>query len=366
MGFNNKNGLRICIVSEQLAVGGAERCSALLSQFFEKNNCRVHHVIVIDKVMYDYSGELLNLGKLKGNSIFNKINRLKVFYRFFKNNTFDFIIDTRVIHKQWQEYFIAKYIFNAPSIKMVHSFMLDLYFSKMKSLGKIIYSDFFKIVAVSNEINNEITKEYHYKTVQTIYNPLDFEVINSLANENTVSEKDYILAVGSMNNNFKQFDILLNCYSKSSLPKNNINLIILGDGKLKHELISLCKTLNISNNVIFKGFVSNPYQYYKNALCTVLTSKNEGFPTVLIESLACETPVVSFNCYSGPSEIITNYENGILVENQNQEKMIEAMNEIISNKSLYLHLKSNAKHSVEKFSIDKIGNQWLQLFNSMK
>ena len=50
---------------------------------------------------------------------------------------------------------------------------------------------------------------------------------------------------------------------------------------------------------------------------------------------------------------------------KNKEKMIIAMNEMVSNKKLYLHCKNNAKSSVEKFSIQNIGNQWLQLFNSL-
>ena len=54
-----------------------------------------------------------------------------------------------------------------------------------------------------------------------------------------------------------------------------------------------------------------------------------------------------------------------MVENQNKNKMILAMNEMISNKNLYLHCKNNAKPSVEKFDIQYIGNQWLQLFNSI-
>ena len=142
-------------------------------------------------------------------------------------------------------------------------------------------------------------------------------------------------------------------------------MIILGEGDLISEYGKQVLSLNLENKIIFKGKIENPFPYYKKATFTVLTSKNEGFPTVLLESLACETPVVSFDCQSGPNEIIINNENGILVENQNKEKMIVAMNEMISNKKLYLHCKNNAKSSVEKFSIQNIGNQWLQLFNSL-
>ena len=93
-----KKEYKICLISEQLASGGAERAAALLSQFFVSNNIKVHHVIVIDKIGYDFSGELLNLGKLKNqrNGVFNKLKRFWVLRRFLNSNRFDYIIDFRV------------------------------------------------------------------------------------------------------------------------------------------------------------------------------------------------------------------------------------------------------------------------------
>lgn len=359
---------RICIVSEQLAGGGAERCSAVLSQFFVANNCSVHHIIVIDKVEYEYSGELLNLGKLKGVE-FNwsdRMLRFKVLHRFFRKNKFDFIIDTRVVNRQLQEYFITKFVYNAPLISMVHSFMTELYFPKNKYLAKTIFSKAKKIIAVSDAITDKIKREYYYNQVQTIYNPIDSIYIEKQSKEDLKLDYNFVVAVGNMNTNVKQFDQLIDCYSKSDLPKLGIKLVILGEGSLKNEYINQVKKIKLEDKIIFNGKTANPFPYYKNAIFTLLTSKNEGFPTVLLESLVCETPVIAYDCQSGPNEIIANNENGILVENQNQQKMIAAINEMVSNKNLYLHCKKNAKTSVEKFSIQNVGNQWLQLFNSLK
>ena len=132
-----KKKFRLCMVSDQLATGGAERCASLLSNYFVQNQCEVHHVIVVDKIEYEYSGEVLNLGKLKNNSngFFNRLKRFQVLKEFYATNKFDFIIDFRVKRHQFQEFFIANYIYKSPIIVMVHSYMTDLYFLKSKYLA---------------------------------------------------------------------------------------------------------------------------------------------------------------------------------------------------------------------------------------
>ena len=85
-----------------------------------------------------------------------------------------------------------------------------------------------------------------------------------------------------------------------------------------------------------------------------------------MKALGSNIPVIAFNCESEPSEIVINKGNGILVKNQDFNQFKEAMNEMISNKELYLHCKQNAKSSVERFSLENIGKQWLQLFNELR
>jgi len=82
---------------------------------------------------------------------------------------------------------------------------------------------------------------------------------------------------------------------------------------------------------------------------------------VLLESLKLGTPVVSFNCTSGPNEIIRHNQNGLLVEDQNFEKYKEALNTLTSNEALYSSCKNNAQSSVEKFNTVSIMREWKEI-----
>ena len=118
---------------------------------------------------------------------------------------------------------------------------------------------------------------------------------------------------------------------------------------------------NLSDKVKFISKQTNPFPYVKKAMFTVLTSKFEGFPRVIIESLALGTPVVSVNCKSGPEEIITNESNGLLVENNNIRLLSEAMNRMILEDDLYSICKKNAKKSIEHLSLENISKEWHKL-----
>lgn len=359
--MTQKKIYKICLISEQLATGGAERCAALLSQFFESKNIKVHHIVVIDKIEYEFAGELLNLGTHKSvsNSIFNKLKRFWILREYLKKHSFDFIIDFRVKNQQFQELIITKLIYNSPYVMTIHSYMTELYFPKWQFLARKIYAEAYGIVTVSEKIKERISKELSYEKLRVIYNPISIEDIQKRSKEKNNLDFDYVLGVGRMDDNIKQFDKLITAYSKSILPRQKIKLVLLGDGPVRKKLEEHVKFQALEEHVQFIGWKENPFPYMKKALFTILSSKNEGFGNVLVESLACQTPVVSFDCLSGPSEIITNKYNGLLVKNQNVEKLAQAINLMIEDKELYRFCKQNALDSVLRFSLENIGNQWL-------
>jgi N-acetylgalactosamine-N,N'-diacetylbacillosaminyl-diphospho-undecaprenol 4-alpha-N-acetylgalactosaminyltransferase len=348
------------LVTVTLSDGGAERCAALLSNYFENQDIEVYHVVFSGKVAYDYSGKLFHLEHLKDkrNSWWSRSKRFFALKQFFDTNHFDYVIDFRTKEYLLQEMIIHNFVF-PKFIQTIHSFKIKSYVPKNKFLAKLLYRNCQQFISVSKGIQEKVNKNYNFLPTKLIYNPIDFEFISNQSKQEVTNDFQYVLSAGSMNKNIKQFNKLVECYANSILPSKKIKLIILGEGKLKNKWIKLAESLNLQDMVIFKGNVKNPFRYYKNAIFTISTSKYEGMPMVLLESLACGTPIISWDYASGPKEIISNKQNGLLIENQDTDKLIEAMNLFVSDNNLYLQCKENAVSSVKQFSLETIGNEWL-------
>ncbi|MCG2611004.1 glycosyltransferase [Flavobacterium sp. SM15] len=356
---------KIALIGYRLSGGGGDRVMANLSLFFDAQGFEVHNIIVIDEVTFPYVGKLLNLGLLKdqSNGFLNKWKRLKAIKDYLDHNQFDYIIDFRFRVKPIQELLLARWVYKTKTIFTVHSFLIDHYMPNNSWFTRLMYGSSLANVAITNQIKELIEQKHKLKNVLTIYNPIPIEEIQQKASEEITIDNQYIVAVGQFETRIKQFDVLIDCYSKSVLPNKNIHLIIIGDGDLKPKLLQQVKELQLTDFVNLIGYESNPFKYLKNAKFTVLSSANEGLPMVLLESLACGTPVVAFDCDSGPREIIADKVNGLLVENQNKEKLTEAMDLMVTDEKLYVNCKQNALGSIRKFSLESIGRQWLDLMN---
>ncbi len=356
----------ICIVSISLADGGAERSTALLSKMLVAKGHRVYIAVVKDAVEYDYAGQLYRLAKgPKRFGIFTTINRLLKFRSFLSEQKFDLIIDNRSRPNTIKESIYSGFLYKGIKVLyVVRSYKLTKYFPSSLKMVKKQANRALGYVGVSKAIASHIKETYGIQGVYSVYNPVQLDDFASLGTAYSVPG-DYILAVGRLVESVKNFELLITAYAQSELPSKGIALKILGEGPDKALILDLIEKANMEAHIRIDPFNNNPFPFYKNARCTCLTSHFEGFPRVLIESLAMSTPVVAVDCKSGPSEIIIQGENGLLVPNYNSQAFSEALNNLIFDTTLYAKCKANAANSVTHLDVSQIANTWDQLLQKL-
>lgn len=163
----------------------------------------------------------------------------------------------------------------------------------------------------------------------------------------------------------KGFDLLLESWAKIYKTHPEWRLEIYGDGN-KDNYEEIRDTLGIpANCCILNGRTNNIEQEYLNSSIYVCSSRFEGFGMVIIEAMACGLAVVSFDCPWGPSSILAHNEDGILVENGNTEHLADAIASLMDNPYKLKTLAEKAIVNVQRFQMDKIANQWKELFDSL-
>ena len=156
----------------------------------------------------------------------------------------------------------------------------------------------------------------------------------------------------------KGFDILLNVFSKLHTVHKDWNLVVIGEGHLEGTLRRQTKELNLDKVVYFLGRISHPVSVLSRSDLFVLSSRYEGFPNVLLEAMSCGLPVVSFDCPTGPGEIIDHGINGLLVSPEDMDGLEAALSELMTNKQKRNELGKMALEVCDRFAMKKIMAQW--------
>lgn len=195
-----------------------------------------------------------------------------------------------------------------------------------------------------------------HNNVKQIYNFSDFQSQNVALLENKK-----VISVGRLTEQ-KGYDFLIEAWAIIKNKKSDWTLEIYGEGDLYNELFQQIKDSQLENHVFLKGQTNQVQEKILESSIFALSSRYEGFPMVLLESMACGVPVVSFDCETGPAEIIEHNDCGILVENRNVLKLAGALLTMMDDKDLRKKRGEIAKIKSANFSKSKIINQWMDLF----
>lgn len=257
---------------------------------------------------------------VKGRARYNVHKILFGIRSYCRNNA----IDTLLISDGTANAFISPFLFllGGKVKKIARESNLPSLYEK-SSIAKFFYRAFYNnydvIVVQSDDMLIDMSMKMGVSTskIIKINNPLDIKSITEMSQKKSEfiypKNKINLLSIGRLTYQ-KGYDVLLDAFSK--INNKDLHLTIVGSGEENNNLIKQSERLGINNNVTFIPSTDNPYALMKNADVFISSSRWEGYPNVVIESIACGTPVLA-NDYPGGINEILDGENGLICDLKN-------------------------------------------------
>lgn len=343
--------------------GGIERVNAnLFNNFVDKYDV-TFLVKNTKKSFYELNDnikiESLNI-PFSNNMNYSKITRIIVVFldiifsiyklrKYFKNSHFDYIFTVNP-QGALQIYLSNK---NTKIIATEHG-SIKAYNKIYSFIQKKIYPKCYKLIVPTTFDETE----YNKIGIQAICIP---HLSTYKVAENNFDNKSYnVLNVGRLTSDKQQLLLLdiWNDIKKENLVNDRWKLIIIGDGEEKNKIISKVQDYSLESSVELVDATKEINKYYRNSRIFAFTSRMEGFGMVLLEAMSFGNACISFDCPSGPRDIIKNEVNGYLIECYDKvaykDKLVSLMNDEEKNE----YMSYNAKQTVKEWNNDDILNRW--------
>lgn len=252
---------------------------------------------------------------------------------------------------------ISQHTYIAQELQEAQRSFLKTFLDKL--IIRYTYSKATLIHCVSEGLKANLVEDFKLspEKIRVIYNCQNLGKIVSLAREDVehpwFQENIPILVACGRLRKEKNYPLLFRSLHQV-LKETMVRLIILGEGEERPKLEAYVQNLGIADSVQFLGFQKNPFKYMAGATAYVMSSSWEGFGMVLIEAMACGVPVISTRCPYGPEEIIAHGVNGLLVPVDDEDKLAEAILEVLRNEGLRKKLAEAGRRRAADFDVVKI------------
>ena len=316
---------------------------------------------------YNYILEIKNLRENRKKSLWSRIKyNLAItkekkyadnkFLQIYKEYKPDIVIDfdsslTKIIDK----------LNSSKNLVWIHSSIKN-WKKKKSKIDRFVdrISKYSKIICICKEMKEDLInlKNELKNKVDFLYNPIDFDRIKKLSNED-FSEEDkkllkdkFLLSIARLDCVPKDFETLFKAYEIAKKDGYDGKLYIIGDGPDKDKVENLKEANLYKEDILLLGRKENPYNWLKKADKLILSSRYEGFAIVLLEGLCLEKNVIASDCKTGPNEILAN-NRGLLFKVGDYSTLAKY---IISEKN-----KEELEFSLEEFERNRIFEKFLEI-----
>jgi GalNAc-alpha-(1->4)-GalNAc-alpha-(1->3)-diNAcBac-PP-undecaprenol alpha-1,4-N-acetyl-D-galactosaminyltransferase len=223
-------------------------------------------------------------------------------------------------------------------------------------LRRLVYPSARALVVQTDRVRNQMLGVMRGRPIYVIPNAVFAPPKgSSVARESSAPR--WIIAVGRLTSQ-KGFDLLIEAFSRIAERYPDWSLKILGEGPARAALEHLIASKRLAGRVILAGWQKDPTTVLRQSEFFVLSSRFEGFPNALLEAMACGLASISFDCESGPAEIIRDGVDGLLIPPEDTAALAAAMERLITDEALRHHLGSEALRVVERFGVEQYFARW--------
>jgi len=227
---------------------------------------------------------------------------------------------------------------------------------------ELVYRAPDRVVTISNGVADGLVRDFGVRRdrVRVVHNPVDVARVSqhAQATGSMRVQSRFIIGCGRLHRQ-KGFDLLLRAAAR--LRDADLAVVILGEGPERGSLEALARGLGLGARLVMPGFVDNPWAWIGRASAFVLPSRWEGFGSVLVEAMACGTPVVAADCDYGPREVLHDGKNGLLVRRDDAMSLAQAIQRILADPALGKDLAARGRERAMDFDASSIADRYTDL-----
>ncbi len=175
-------------------------------------------------------------------------------------------------------------------------------------------------------------------------------------------EGTLIFAMGRLSEE-KGYDKLILAFAKIATKHPDAYLVILGEGEMRPALEAIIDEHQLRGRVLLPGKIEKPHDIIAKGDIIALSSRFEGFPNALLEGMSLGLAGLSFDCASGPSDLIEHGKSGLLIPPEDIDALAEGMDQLLSDPELLQKMSKKAKQVKQQFAIEKIMQHWEELID---